>query len=451
VPLKQLMPLKQLRFIAAAGILAAVLGSLLAKTPLASTADAQDKPTDPGTSAAAKLLEEGRNTFRFDTFGDEEFWGGSLRLHEAIMGEKNRGVGPGVSPKTALSVGLKVDVKALPAPVVKGLRGGKVNLDDPKTTLDLLKLGAVVGVQGFFDQKGALTSIGVTCAACHSTVDNSFMAGVGRRLDGWPNRDLNVGAIIALSPDLRVVNDLLGVDDKTTRKVLASWGPGKYDAQLFLDGKGFRPDGKTAAALIPPAYGLAGVNLHTYNGWGSIPYWNAFVAILQMHGKGNFFDPRLDNEEKFPVAARARLGHTTAKHDRVTGKLEGLQAYQNSLRAPEPPKGSYDHIAAARGKILFSGKAQCATCHTPPLYSEPGWSMHTADEIGIDDFQASRSPDGRYRTTPLRGLLAHAKGGFYHDGRFADLQAVVEHYNQFKNLQLSSREAADLVEFLKSL
>ena len=235
------------------------------------------------------------------------------------------------------------------------------------------------------------------------------------------------------------------------RKVLAAWGPGRYDAELNLDGKAFRPDGKTAATVIPAAFGLAGQNLHTYAGWGSIPYWNAYVANLQMHGQGTFFDPRLADKTKFPVAARAGLDNVRPARDLVTEKLEALHYYQLSIPAPKPPEDSYDHAAAQRGAALFSGKARCAGCHVPPLFSEPGWAMHTGKEIGIDDFQASRSPDGRYRTTPLRGLFVRAKGGFYHDGRFANYAAVVDHYDGFFKLGLTAPEKLNLIEHLKSL
>ncbi len=232
------------------------------------------------------LYVQGQKIFRYDTFGDESFWGGALQLHKAIEGKKLGGVGNGVSPKTALSVGLKVDAAKIPGSVATAIKAGKVDLNSPKTTLALLKLNAVVGVKGIFDKNGSLKSMGLSCAVCHSTVDDSFAPGIGRRLDGWPNRDLNVGAIISLAPDKKPLTDLLKVDEATLGKVLASWGPGKFDAEVFLDGKAFRPDGKTAATLIPPAFGLAGVNLHTYTGWGSVPYWNAFVANLEMHGVG---------------------------------------------------------------------------------------------------------------------------------------------------------------------
>jgi len=282
------------------------------------------------------MVDEGRQTFRFDTFGDEAFWGDTLQLHRAIAGEDNGGVGPGVSPNTALDVGLKVDVEAVPAAVAQALSKGMVDLDDPASTLVLLKANAVVGLTGTFDGD-ELTSIGIQCAFCHSTVDDSFAPGIGKRLDGWPNRDLNVGAIISLAPDLSALTSLLDVDLATLKKVLASWGPGKFDAELFLDGKAFRPDGKTAATLLPPAYGLAGVNLHTYTGWGSVPYWNALVANLEMHGQGTFIDKRLD-DDRFPIAQRAGFDEvrTPPDRDRVTGKLASLHFYQLALEAPRP-------------------------------------------------------------------------------------------------------------------
>jgi hypothetical protein len=402
------------------------------------------------TTNSNQMLESGKHIFRFDTFGDEAFWGDTLRLHQAISGEKLGGVGPGVSPKTALSVGLKVDVDALPSSLVNQLKAGKVNLDDPATTLALLKLNSVLGVTGFFDAKGNLKSMGIQCAFCHSNVDDSLVPGIGHRLDGWANRDLNVGAIVSLAPNLQPVADLLGVDVPTVKKVLGSWGPGKYDAELDQDGKAFRPDGKSAATLLPAAFGLAGVNLHTYTGWGSVPYWNAYVANNQMHGKGTFFDPRL-TQEQFPVGAKARFGYTRNSDDRITSKLAALQFYQLAIPAPKAPEGSYNKQEAARGQALFTGKANCASCHTPPLYTEPGWSLHSPEEIGLDDFQSSRSPDKKYRTTPLRGLWSHQKGGFYHDGRFQTLDEVIAHYDQHLKLGLSEQERKELVEFLKSL
>ena len=411
----------------------------------------------------ANLIAEGQKIFRFDTFGDEDFWGGELQLHQAIQGEQFGGVGPGVSPKTALSVGLKVDVQALPERLRRQLRRGQVDLDAPAVTLALLKLNAVVGVTGFFNDNGSLSSIGITCALCHSTVDDSFMPGIGRRLDGWANRDLNVGAIIALSPDLSPFETLLGLDRATIIEVLNSWGPGKFDAELVLDGKAFNPqqisngvvtgENVSGATLIPPAFGLAGVNLHTWTGWGSVPYWNAFVANIEMHGKGNFYDPRLDNAEQFPIAAENRFGHIQSSVDLITPKLPALHAYQISLLAPRPPAGSFDAAAAERGQALFvaDGKAQCATCHIPPLFTEPGWNLHTPEEMGIDSFQAHRSPDLMYRTAPLKGLWTHTEPGFYHDGRFATLMDVVDHYDTLFSLGLTDAEKSDLVEYLKSL
>jgi len=400
---------------------------------------------------AKQMADEGKQTFRFDTFGDESFWGDTLRLHQAIEGQKLGGVGPGVSPATALAVGLKVDVDALPASVIAALREGKVDLNDPATTLLLLKADAVVGLTGHFNSQGRLSSIGIQCALCHSTVDDSFAPGIGHRLDGWANRDLNVGAITSLAPNLQPAAALLGTDVATVRKVLAAWGPGKFDAELFMDGKGFRPDGKSSAVLIPPAFGLAGVNLHTWTGWGSVTYWNAFVGNLEMHGKGTFFDARLNNAAQFPVAAAAGFGNVRNTPDLITDKLGALQFYQLAIPAPKPPKGSFDEAAAERGKELFAGQAKCATCHVPPLFTEPGWNLHTPEEIGVDDFQASRAPDKRYRTPPLKGLWTHTKGGFFHDGRFSTLGEVVQHYNGLFGLGLSDQQVHDLVEYLKSL
>jgi hypothetical protein len=432
------------------GITTGRLYTSLASSPTPRGID--DIPVDNGQ----RMIREGRETFRFDTFGSEDFWGGALRLHEAIAGAANGGVGPGVTPRAALGLGLKVDVDALPPDVINALRRGEVDLDDPATTLALLKLNAVVGVKGIFNGGQRITSLGIQCAMCHSTVDDSFVPGIGHRLDGWPNRDLNVGAIVASAPSVQPFIDLLrivnpGIDDATVRTVLRSWGPGRFDAHLLLDGKAFRPDGRTAAVLLPPAYGYAGTNLGTYTGWGSVTHWNGFVSNLEMQGKGTFFDPRLDDSVKFPIAARSGFGHKRSDPDLVTSKLAALHYYQLSLPAPTPPAGSFDAAAATRGRTVFTTKAQCTSCHVPPLYTEPGWNMHTAEEIGIDDFQAKRSPDERYRTTPLKGVFSRSTGGFYHDGRFATLLDVVEHYDGHRRLGLTTQEKNDLVEFLKSL
>ena len=394
----------------------------------------------------------GREIFRFDTFGSEAFWGGKLRLHEPIIGARFGGVGPGLSPLLALQVGLKIDAEMVPPALIGRLRAGGVDLNDPAITLELVAARAVLGVTAF-TQGSQVTGIGFQCALCHSNVDDSVIPGVGRRLDGWPNRDLNVGAIIALAPDLTPFTQLLQLDDATVRRVLNSWGPGKFDAQLILDGKAIRPDGRSAATLMPAAFGLSGVNAHTYTGnWGTVTYWNAFVANLEMHGNGRFFDPRLNNAAKFPVAARAGLANVfPVGPDQVTPKLADLHFYQLAIPAPQPPPGSFDRIAAERGQTVFNSVAGCARCHVPPLFTEPGWNLHAAEEIGIDDFQAKRSPDDRYRTTPLRGLFARAKGGFYHDGRFPTLRDVVDHYDRFFGLRLSETDKANLIEYLKSL
>lgn len=406
---------------------------------------------DPVAQNSVRMVDEGRRIFRHDTFGDEAFWGGTLQLHRAIAGERFGGVGPGVSPATALSVGLKVDAEALLPETIDAIKEGHVNLNDPAVTLAFLDRNAVVGVTAQRGSDGGLATVGINCALCHSTVDNSVAFGIGRRLDGWPNRDLNVGAIVALAPDLQAIADLLKTDQQTVRAVLGSWGPGKFDAELILDGKAFRPDGRTSATLLPAAFGLAGVNLHTYTGWGSVPHWNGLVANLEMHGQGTFVDARLNDPVRFPVAARAGFGNVRHDPDLITSKLPALQVYQLSLSAPVPPHGSFDESAARAGKDVFNGAGRCSSCHVPPLFTEPGWNMHSASEIGIDDFQSSRSPDGMYRTTPLAGLFTRQKGGFYHDGRFANLRAVVDHYDQVLGLNLSEQAKANLVEYLKSL
>lgn len=400
---------------------------------------------------AQRMIDEGRRIFRYDTFGSEGFWGDALQLHKAIAGDKNGGVGGGVSPKTALAVGLKVDTEVLPGALVTQLKAGKVDLDDPATTLALLKLNAVVGVTGKFDKAGKIRSMGISCAFCHSSVDNSFAPGIGKRLDGWANRDLNVGVIVSLAPNLKPFTDLLGVNEATVKKVLNSWGPGRFDAELDKDGKALRPDGGQAGTLIPPAFGLAGVNLHTWTGYGSVPYWNAYVAATEMHGSGTFFDRRFDNKDQFPVSAKNGFGNTRGTPDLITSKLAALHFYQLAIPAPKPRAGSFDKLAAARGKDLFDKKGQCATCHVPPLFTEPGHNLHSPSEMGVDSFQADRSPTHMYRTAPLAGLWTHQKGGFYHDGRFATLRDVLEHYNGLLKLGLTDQEKSELIEYLKSL
>ena len=436
-----------------------------------------DNPNDPTTSMAVQLVSQGRQTFRFDTFGDQSFWGDTLKLHQAIEGATHGGVGPGLSPAAAIAAGLKIDVDALPSNLREQLLHGMVNLNDPAVTLSLLQLNAVVGVTGFFNSGGTLQSVGIQCALCHSTVDAStpaLCAGaiqpnpgtgcVGHRLDGWANRDLNVGAIVSLAPDLSAFATVLKTTQDNVWAVLNSWGPGKFDAELILDGKAFNSqqvtDGVTTgthvsgATLIPAAFGLGGVNLHTWTGWGSIPHWNAFVANLEMHGKGRFWDPRLNNAAQFPLAAANGFGdlpHISPDDDLITPKLQELQFYQLALPSPQPPAGSFDPAAAKRGDALFSGKAKCNNCHVEPLWTDPGWNLHMPSEVCIDGFQAGRAPDLRYRTSPIGVLFTHFKGGFYHDGRFATLQNVVDHYNTCMSLGLAPNEKSDLIQYLLSL
>jgi hypothetical protein len=388
--------------------------------------------------SARRMFDEGRRVFRYDTFGDEDFWGGTLRLHEAISQ---------LSPRAVLGLGLKVDSQALNPATLSRLRQGRVNLDDPAVTLDLLRQNAVVGVTGFFAADGRLRSVGLQCAICHSTVDDSAGPGVGSRLDGWANRDLNPGAIIAATPCVGFIASLVGKPVDEVRAALNSWGPGKFDAEFLLDGR-------SAPTLIPPAFGLAGVNQHAWTGaWGTVSYWNAFVANLELRGKGVFFDPRLDDASKFPVAAAhpELFGHKRDSVDLITGKLGPLHFYQLAIPAPVPPAGSFDAEAAERGDALFSGKARCSTCHMEPLFTEPGWNLHPGADVCIEETQARRAPDNVYKTSTLAGLWTHTKGGFFHDGRFTTLLDVVDHYDGCFSLGLTAEEKSDLVEYLKSL
>lgn len=375
---------------------------LLAAALPACSDDGPDEP-DPAQ------LTRGRDIFRFDTFGDETFWTDTLRIHEVISA--------GVSPATALSVGLKVDADVLPPGVLE-----TADLNSPATTVALLKLNAVVGLQGTVETiegRDTLTRVGVTCALCHSTVNNSVQAGIGQRLDGWPNLDLNPGAIIALSPAL---ND-------AQKAVYNSWGPGKYDAR-------FNFDGQNDPALIPPAYGLDGVNSVTYTGDGDrLAYWNRYVGVTQMHGHGAFTESRLGISVSNPP-------------DQIESKLPDLEAYQLSLTAPAPPPGSFDATAAARGQTVFTS-AGCATCHAGPTFTDANTRLHPPAEIPTDPTHAERSATGMYRTTPLRALWAHAP--YFHDGSAATLEDVVNRYDVANSLQLTAEQKADLVEYLKSL
>lgn len=365
------------------------------------------------------LVESGQQIFRHDTFGDEAKWTDTLRLHEVLEAA--------VSPRTALSVGLKVDAEALPPGLVKALQAGQVDLDSPATTVALIKLNAVVGVKGVVESVNGvdrLRRVGITCALCHSTVDNSLTAGIGKRLDGWANRDLDPGAIIALSPAL----------DDATKAIYRSWGPGRYDPR-------FNVDGISKPVVIPPAFGLAGVHKVTFTGDGDeLAYWNRYVAVVQMGGQGSFEDPRLP------------LKVTNGTRDLVSDKLEALQAYQLSLAAPAPPKDSFDAVAAERGRVLFAGAAQCITCHSGATFTDANSRLHPPSASMAEPESpsyASRSATGLYRTTPLRGAWQHAP--YFHDGSAATFEDVVTRYNVRRDLGLSARDIADLSQYLKSL
>jgi hypothetical protein len=381
--------------------------------------------TSAVSHAQQSTIAEGKSIFQLDTFGSEQLWTDTLRMQDVIKD---------LSPRTALSVGLKVDADALPPAVVDAIKAGQVNLDDPAVTIQLLKLDAVIGVVGkVVGANDNLKSIGITCALCHSTVDNSVAPGIGRRLDGWANRTLNVGAIIALSP---------AVSDKS---LFQSWGPGRFDPrlQIFNGTSIVRINASTVPVLIPSIFGLAGVNFETFTGDGPISYWNNYVGVSQMGGQGSFSDPR--------------IGITiTQTPDLVTPKLPALLAYQLSLATPPPPPGSFQEAAARRGRELFNGAARCSTCHTPPLLTDVNNGpnretplLHSPFEIGTDPRYAQRSATKMYRTTPLRALWQHPP--YFHDGSAASLLAVVNHYNRVLGLGLKDRQKADLVEFLKTL
>jgi mono/diheme cytochrome c family protein len=373
-----------------------------------------------------RTSRKGQAIFRFDTFGDEQLWTDVLRMHEVIAT---------VDPATALAVGLKVDVEALPRQVTDALRAGQVDLTDPAVTVELFRLNAVVGVRGKVDDTGRLTSVGITCALCHSSVDDSLTTGIGRRLDGWANTDLNVGAIVALSPAL----------DEATRTEFNAWGPGKYDPRHHaFDGTNLLSlNSPSLPIVIPPIYGLQGVGFETFTGDGPISYWNSYVGVGQMGGQGTFRDPRIGL-------------FITQTPDLVTPKLPALLEYQLSLRTPAPPANSVDPAAASRGERLFRNRARCATCHQSPTFTDvlsgPSRSvpfLHDPAEVGMDPAYALRTATKKYRTTPLRALWQHPP--YFHDGSAPDLLAVVNHYDRHFNLNLSPRQKADLVEYLKSL
>jgi hypothetical protein len=379
--------------------------------------DEDDGPTGPDPALAA----QGKDVFRFSTFGDETFWTDTLRMHEVIESA--------VDPTTALEVGLKVDTDSLPPAVVSGIQDGTISLTDPATTVVLLKLNAVVGIKGTVrtvNGTDTLVQVGVTCALCHSTVDDSFSEGIGKRLDGWPNHDLDVGAIIALSPALSAAQ----------KAVYNSWGPGKYDPRYNFDGQ-------NGPQVIPPAYGLLGLNSITVTGDGTdVEYWNLYVGVTQMHGHGSFDEPRTGVSVQNPP-------------DIISEQLPALAAYQLSLSAPPPPTGSFDPAAAARGREVFNGAGQCATCHSGPLLTDANERLHPPSDVvsepepnGAPSY-ASRSATGMYRTAPLHGLWQHPP--YFHNGIAPTLEAVVELYDARKTLGLSAQQKADLVQYLKSL
>ena len=374
---------------------------------------------DDAAAAHAAQVEQGKQIFRFDTFGDEAQWTDALRMHEVIRAA--------VDPVTALSVGLKVDAEALPAAVVQDIQNGSVDLHSPATTVALLKLNAVVGLKGTVETVSGvdtLTHVGITCALCHSTVDNSFAPGIGKRLDGWPNRDLNPGVIIALSPAV----------DAATKVALNSWGAGKFDPRHNIDGI-------SKPVVIPPAYGLEGVHRVTFTGDGdAVAYWNRYVAVVEMGGLGTMVEPRLN------------LNITHGTQDLVSSKLPALQAYQLSLKAPAAPAGSFDVAAAARGKLVFEGAGQCATCHTGATFTDANTRLHpVADSMAEPESPsyASRSATKQYRTSPLKGVWQHAP--YFHDGSAATLEDVVQTYNTRKALGLTSQQVTDVAQYLKSL
>ena len=394
----------------AAPVRMAVLGSALGVllyagvNAMAATAAPESKPS-PALRSMSGQVAQGKQIFRFDTFGDDRLWTDQLRMHEVVESA--------VDPITALSVGLKVDAEALPPGVLEG-----ADLGNPATTVALLRLDAVVGLKATVDSNNHITKLGVTCALCHSTVDDSIAPGIGRRLDGWPNRDLNVGAIIALSPMLTAGQ----------KAIYNSWGPGKYDPRYNIDGK-------STPLLLPPIYGLAHVNNETYTAEGPISYWNAYVAVTQMGGQGNFSDPRLGI-------------HIVNEPDLVTSKLPALLAYQESLSTPKPAKGSYDVGSALRGRSIFA--RSCSSCHTGGDGTDNNRGiLHDPAETGMDAAYAERTANRAYRTTPLRGLQQHAP--YFHDGSAATLADVVSHYNGVRHLGLSTKEQHDLVEYLKTL
>jgi hypothetical protein len=374
-------------------------GSLL---PLVVLASATAFPSGPTGSAwderveehATALVEAGRRVFRHGPSADQELWSDVLRLELALSK---------LLPADALALGLKVDSDALSPRLVADLRKGRLDLESPATMLELLRSQALVGVTAGFDGTGRLASVGLQCALCHSTVDDAVAPGFGRRLDGWANRDLDAGALLALAPELGPLAELLGTDEAGARAVLREYGPGRFDAALGLrDANAAEPE---VPALIPPVFGLAG------SGRSASTHWDELVARLA-----------------------AGVDRDTVSGGRAPDARGALHAYQLALPAPPAPPGSFDFDAAGRGRALFHGRAGCADCHPPPLLGQPAGST-----------------PGHRTATPLGGLWTHADGGYYRDGRFESLGAVVEHYDAERALGLDAAERADLVEYLRSL
>jgi hypothetical protein len=391
-----------------ASLLGATAGVLIAVSCSHETA-----PTAP----SGQVVDEGKQTFRFETFGDETFWTDTLRLHEIVQN---------LPPATALAVGLKVDADTLPPEVLQAIQAGQVDLNDPATTVTLLKLGAVVGLRATVDADNHIAQLGTTCALCHSTVDDRVAKGIGSRLDAWPNLELNPGAIIALSPALT----------PEQKAIYNSWGPGRFDPRINFDGL-------NGPVLIPPAYGLKGVHSITFTGDGpDIAYWNRYVGVTQMHGHGSFVEPRLGIDVQNPP-------------DLISDKLAALQAYQLSINAPKPAAGSFDAVAASRGRAVFTGAGKCSSCHLGTLLTDANFRLHAPSEVVSEPepngapSAAARSATKSYRTTPLRALQRHPP--YFHNGIAPTLEAVVELYDSRQGLGLTAEQKADLVQYLKSL
>ncbi|MEO8859270.1 MAG: hypothetical protein ABI343_19975 [Burkholderiaceae bacterium] len=492
------------------GAIAVAIGAVLAGCGGGSN-DAGPVSKVPQVPLDPQVVTAGQQTFRYDTFGDETFWTDTLKMNKVIE--------TAVDPLTAASVGLKIDVSALPADVVKGVVDGTIPLNDPQTTLALLSLNAVVGVKGQVskgvDGKLHLDRVGITCALCHSTVSKDLqvtapdpanpagprisLAGiVGERLDGWPNRALQPGTIISLSPALTAVQ----------KAEYASWatkfGPGFYDPRINVNtDPGSNPavgpniDANVAAykaaggipVVIPPAFGLVGLSKSIFTGDGDTAhepagptaYWNRYVGVAQMHGHGTFFDERIIINGK-PLNVDHRVGD-----DLITAILPQLEAYQWSIAAPAigthgtkwAVASDLDTQAVTRGKAVFEGPAKCSSCHSGSSFTDVNtFGLHPASaSVALDKNYIKFSATKQWRTTPLKGIWTHPP--YFHDGSGAlntttakcmdgsdigslagaadrvrqDLACVVNRYNDPKqlNLGLTDAQRVDLVEYLKSL